>query len=146
MSDFRLYPLPESKLDVISNIVKLAHMENNLGERCSVEEAMERLVQGYAARCAAVYVDDLSAPSSCLILWGGSLIVVEVLLLYLAPELRADREARSVMRNTASNYARLNGADFVLGSSRANATDEWLSKLWLDDGFSETETFYVKKL
>lgn len=148
---FRLYPLPQSKLENLRSLFEQAQKEMNLAERGDVQAGLERIDAGYISRSMAVYVDDVEKPSHCIVLatWPGIVtkgLLVAVILIYSLPEARGNTEAINVMMSTIENFAKLNGAECILGSSWKYLGARPIDSLWTSHGYVEQETTYVKLL
>lgn len=151
MSSFRLYPLPQSKLESIRPLLACAQEEMNLKERGDIQVCFERIEAGYVSRSMAVYVDNVEDPKHCLILatWPGIVtkgLLVAVILIYSMPNFRGDQEIVSTMMRTIENFAQIHGADSILGSSWKYLGARPIDSLWTSHGYVEQETTYVKIL
>ncbi len=150
MSDFRLYPVPQSQLGVLAKLLESARKEMKMEKRSDVGYTLARVEDGYSTRSMAAYVDSLESPKHCLILatWPGivtSGMVAVVVLIYSLPQERSPETAK-VMMQTVENFARLNGANSILGSSWLYGCDKPIDSLWKSNGYVEQETTYVKLL
>jgi len=148
---FRLYPLTESKIDNISEIVRSAHAELKLGSRATVKSSLDSVKAGYASRSMAVYVDSVEQPKHCLVLAtmpgiATDGLLVAVILIYSLPEHRADPSVTKAMMETIENYSKLNGASCILGSSWKFGGTKGIDALWKANGYVPQETVYVKLL
>lgn len=151
MSDFRLYPVPQSKLGCIEPLFKAAAKEMGLSKRVDPLYSLARLEEGYDNRSLAAYVDSLESPSHCLILsnYQGQVLkgtIAFVRLIYSLPEKRGDRGIIKTMMATIENYARLHGAISVSGSSWKLSGGLHIDALWKSFGYTEQEVIYTKQL
>lgn len=150
MSDFKLYPLPQSKLHIIRDLLVTAREELH-GEHSDVDEFLSAVKHGYSNKRMGVYVDDLVSPKHVLVLalMPGIVIkgmLVTVLLIYSRPEFRGRKEVTSAMMLTIDNYAAFNGATAILGSAWKYKSSNGIDSLWLSNGYEIQETVYVKTL
>lgn len=151
MSDFRLYPVPQSKLNCIESLCRSATREMGMSKLTDVAYSLARLEEGYNARVLAAYVDDLESPKHCLVMsqYQGITvkgIVAAVRLIYSLPEHRGDREVIKVIMETIESYARIHGAVTVSGSSWKLTGNLHIDELWKSFGYEEQEIIYTKKL
>ena len=151
MSDFRLYPVPETKLDVLRGIFKQRIAEAKLTERSTVESCMESLKKGYELRYMAAYVDDVEDPQCCLIMahFPGMAtlgLMAHIALIYVCPKQRGKLEILNTLLSTAENYAKLNGAVYVAGTSWIYRGCKGTDEMWKSHGYEAQETIYVKPL
>lgn len=147
----RLYPLPHSKLENARAIFTKAHGELKTQPKATIEQAMASVAKGYENRTVAVYVDDIENPKHCLAvaLVPGFLVeglMVVCLLIYSVPEERGKTEPLDALHLTLENYARIHGAETILGSSWIYRGSRGIDAMWKDRGFEPQETTYVKLL
>lgn len=146
-----LKPLRQNQLDCLDPLIAARLAESNLLDRSTVESAKANLIRGYEARYMGAYVDDVENPKYCLIMatfpgMATSDLMAQIVLIYVSPEVRGDVEALNIMVNTAENYARLNGASSLTGSSWLFRGSEDIGSIWKHYGFEIQETTYVKIL
>lgn len=148
---FRLYPLPQSKIPVLREIIKARIEESNLTERSNVDDCLVKLDKGYDARYMAAYVDNVQDPKCCLIMshfpgMATSGVLAHITLVYVAPEKRGDIETINVILATAENYAKFHKADTLVGTSWLYRGSKGTDDMWKRKGFEPQETIYVKHL
>jgi hypothetical protein len=146
-----LKPVPESRLDVIRPLLQSSIEESGLAELSDVNDLMAKIQRGYGNRCMGVYVDDLEKPQHLLILahmpgLATKALAAFILRIYTLPEARGDTAAFDVMLATAENYARLHGAESLMGSSWIFRGARDISALWKHYGFEPQENTFVKYL
>lgn len=151
MSEFRLYPVPESKLDILKGMIEKRIVESNLVGRSSVEECLASLQRGYDMRYMAAYVDNLEEPKSCLIMShfpGVSTfgLMAHITLIYVSPKQRGKLNIVKTLIETAENYAKLCGAMSVVGTSWVYKGSRGTDELWLRNGYEIQEKVYIKNL
>lgn len=151
MSNFRLYPMPQSKFMNLRELLDTAAKEMNLTERSSWDAWLQRMNAGYAAQYMAIYVDDVETPKHVLILanWPGMVTkgtLTAVVLIYSHPEQRGDPKTAATLMHTIENYARINGSTSILGSSWTYLGNRPIDSLWKAYGYVEQEITYVKLL
>lgn len=147
----RLYPLPHSKLANARPIFAQAHSELTMQPKATLDQAMSSVEKGYENRTVAVYVDDIEKPKHCLALAlvPGFLVeglMVVVLLIYSTPEERGNKEALDALHFTLENYARIHGAETIIGSSWKYKGSRGIDAMWKSRGYEEQEVTYVKLL
>jgi hypothetical protein len=150
MSNFKLYPVPQSKLYIVKDLLTKAKDELK-NDRADVDESLAAVENGYTNKRMGVYVDDLVSPKHCLILalmpgLATKGMLVTVLLIYSVPEERGRADIIDAMMFTIDNYATLNGATDILGSSWKYKGARGIDSLWLSRGYEIQETVYVKTL
>jgi hypothetical protein len=148
---FRLYPLPQSKIPVLREILKARLIESNLQERSDADDCLVKVDKGYGARVMAAYVDDVQNPKCCLVMShfpsiATSGTLAHISLVYVAPEKRGDLEVVKVILTTAENYAKFHQADTLAGTSWLYRGSKSTDALWKRNGFEIQETIYVKHL
>ena len=146
-----LKPVPQSKIGIVKPLLASSIEESNLKDLSDVDDLMAKLNRGYDTRCMGIYVDDLDAPKHLLIMShmpGLALkaTVAFVLRIYSLPEARGDTSAVDVMMATAENYARLNGAEAIMGSAWIYRGALDISPLWKFYGFEPMENTFLKQL
>lgn len=146
-----LKPLRRDQFDILKPLLKHRLAESNIDKVTSPEYVISKLESFYDMRSAGVYVDNDEAPKHCLIMThfpGGLIdgIVAFVNLIYTIPEARGDAEAMEVMLRTAENYARLNGATTISGSSWILGGSKGTDAMWTKDGYVPQETVFIKRL
>lgn len=148
---FRLYPLPQSKIPILRDIVKSRIEESNLTDRSNVDDCLVKLDRAYDGRVGAAYVDDVQSPKCCLIMTHfPGVVTTEILahisLVYVAPEQRGNLRVVNTILTTAENYAKFHQADTLIGSSWLYRDSKSTDELWKRHGFEIQETIYVKHL
>ena len=99
---FRLYPLPESKLDNIRPLFDKMDAEMVTPKLANVDHVMRSVRAGYDSRTLSVFVDDVQEPKHGVMLttvpsiWMEGLSVA-VLWIYSTPEERGDKEKLDAM-------------------------------------------------
>lgn len=146
-----LVPLRKDQLDCLRAIIQTRLEESNLTTLTSVDFIIAKLASFYGMRCAGAYVDDVDSPKHCLLMthFPSSLIhgtVAYVSLIYSLPSARGNAEDAQVLFNTAENYARLNGAIAVSGSSWTFRGSKGTDALWKSQKYEVQETVYLKTL
>lgn len=151
MSEFRLYPVPQSKLDNLTEICTRVGSEMN-PLRAKDAKSMIALLHGfYTQGMMDVYVDDLENPSHMLVMsltpsiWNND-IVATVLLIYSYPEARGDIDVLKAFMRTYTGYAMLKGATAISGSSWVLNGHKGTDAIWKADKFDHSETVYTKYL
>jgi hypothetical protein len=149
MSNFRLYPVPESKLSVVEALIEQAFSETPQQPRATLRRAKEQLRNGYGSHTMAAYVDNLSSAKHCLILMHvpgflteGTTVVT--LLVYSVPEERGPLEYVNTFHRTIDNFVFAKGANTSLGSSRLLDKSRGIESFWKAGGYKEQETTFVK--
>jgi hypothetical protein len=145
-----LKPLKREQFDCLVPILQRRLEESGIADITSPEYAISKLESAYDMRAAGVYVDDEKSPKHCLIMShfpGGMFegVVAYINLIYTVPEERGDGASMKTMLRTAENYARLNGARFLQGSSwmrGGKSTDS----MWLEDGYILQEKTFIKPI
>ncbi len=153
MSNFRLYPVPQSQLSCVEKLLETARQESGpkMQKRMDVKYTLARVEDGYDSRRMAVYVDSLENPNHCLILahWPGIMTkedLVAVLLIYSSPEHRGNPEAVKTLLDTIESYAKISGADAVVGGAWLYDYDVNIESLWKSRGYVDQEKVFVKML
>ena len=151
MSDFKLLPVPESLVDNVELLFHQAHAEMVMPAKATVKQAMASMRQGYANKTLGIYVDHVVNPKHCLVLahvpgvlMEGKMVVV--LLIYSTPEERGRKDILDAMHLTIDNYARLNGAETIIGSSWIYRGSRGIDAMWKSRGYEPQETIYHKSL
>lgn len=147
----KLLPLPEDKFDCLLPALQARVAEANLQQRTSAETILKTLRATYATRCAGAYVDSFENPRHVLIMThfpGADVLGLQAFIsfLYVAPEVRGNKDNLDDMFAAAANYAKLNGADILMGSSWIYRGAKASDLLWRSAGFEPQETVYVKHL
>jgi len=125
--------------------------EANLVGKTTVEHCLAKLEEGYNARSMGAYVDSLESPSCCLIMAHFPGVVMMgtsafILFAYASPEKRGTPGLFESIVSTAENYAKLNGASSVFGSSWLYKGCRGIDSLWKASGYEIQESVYVKHL
>jgi GNAT superfamily N-acetyltransferase len=146
-----LKPLRSQDFGCLNEIFAKRIEESNLQERSSVDYALRSLERGYAGRYMGAYVDDFEKPTCCLIMshfpgMSTSGVVAFINLIYIDPEHRGRSETAKVLMQTAENYARLNSANVLIGTSWLYRGSKGSDSFWQSRGFEVQETQYVKHL
>lgn len=146
-----LKPLRKEQFDCLRLLLQTRLEESNLTERTSVDFILSKLETLYGMHSAGAYVDDFDSPKHCLLMthFPSSLVpgvVAYVSLIYSMPEARGDAKAVDVLFETAENYARLNGAIAVSGSSWIFRGSKGTDALWKSRKYEAQETVYLKTL
>jgi hypothetical protein len=147
----RLFPLLPDQFDCLIPLLAERLEESKLTAFSSPEYLLKKLTDLYSIRSAGVYVDDVTDPRHCLIMThfpGMTLdrVVATINLIYTRPAFRGDTQAVDALYKTAENYARLNGADVLQGSSWLFDGSKRTDALWTKLGFSLQSVSYVKML
>lgn len=145
-----LKPLRKEQFPCLTEIFKQRIIESNLQDRTTIEDLFRNLSLGYDSRTMGAYVDDVEKPNHCLIMSHFPGVVVNgimayISLIYSTPEHRSTENAAVLLR-TAENYARLNGASMLLGSSWVYRGSQDTGLFWVHNGFEVQETAYIKHL
>jgi hypothetical protein len=147
----KIYPLPQAKLPNIQKLLEKADSELVSQKGTTVEHVMASVERGYGNRTVGVYVDDVDNPLHCLVLalvpgfYVEGLMVV-VLLIYSMPEERGNKEALDALHLTIENYAKIHGAETILGSSWIYRGSRGIDAMWKARGYEAQEIAYVKLL
>jgi hypothetical protein len=112
---------------------------------------MGNLEKGYEGKYMGAYVDRIENPEVVLIIshFPGMTtfnIVAYINLIYVAPSKRGDVSVVGVLLKTSENYAKLNGADSLVGTSWIYRGSEDTSKMWIANGFEVQEKIFIKHL
>jgi hypothetical protein len=151
MSNFRLYPVPESKLDNLKPILKKVAEDFDASRFKSPDVILQFLNAGYVNRSIDVYVDDVENPNHLLILakvpslWYNDMGVT-VLLIFTVPEKRGDINILQTMLRTAESYAVIHGADYISGSSWVYRGHKGTDVIWKANDYTLAETVFTKHL
>lgn len=146
-----LKPLRKDQFDCLRSILQARLEESNLTTRTSVDFILTNLEATYGLHRAGAYVDDFDAPKHCLIIshFPSALThgtVAYINLIYSLPSARGNPEDVKVLFDTAENYARLNGAIAVSGSSWIFRGAKGTDTLWKSQKYEVQETVYLKTL
>lgn len=146
-----LKPLRKDQFDCLRSILKIRLEESNLSTLTTVDFILRKLETLYGMHSAGAYVDDFDSPKHCLLMthFPSSLVpgvVAYISLIYSIPEERGDTKAVDVLFETAENYARLNGAIAVSGSSWIFRGSKGTDALWKSRKYEAQETVYLKTL
>jgi len=147
---FRLYPLPESKLDNIRPLFDEAHSEMEAPKLANVDQVMRSVHAGYEGRTLALYVDDINSPKHGVMLTTVPSILMEglsviVLWIYSTPEERGNKEKLDVMHTLIDTFAQVNMAGSVIGSSWVYGGSRGIDKMWEAYGYQRQENTYIKE-
>lgn len=147
----KLFPLPHTQLENVRPIFTKAHVELTMQPKATIQQAMFSVERGYENRTVAIYVDNIDAPKHCLALAlvPGFLVegfMVVVLLIYSVPEERGNKEALDAMHLTLENYAKIHGAETIIGSSWKYKGSRGIDAMWKSRGYEQQEVTYVKLL
>jgi len=147
----RLYPLLPEQFAVLKPILAERLKESHLDKVTTPEIIIEKLTHLYSIRSAGVYVDDVKDPKHVLgmthfpSLWGKG-VDATISLIYTRPAFRGNQEHVDTLYRTAENYARLNGASTLTGSSWLLDGSKRTDALWEKHGFSLQSITYTKSL
>ena len=146
-----LKPVRESEFDCLREAFALRLSESNMSEFGGVDDLLVKLRQGYARQCLGAYVDNVEKPQHVLVMghFPGFLTqgsFASIILVYSIPEARGDTSAVDVMIATAENYARLNGAEYLLGTSWVYRGSADIDALWKFYDFEPRERVFIKNL
>lgn len=150
MSDFRLYPVPQNKLSCIERLLNAATKEMGMSNHTNVPYSLARLEDGYDTRSAAAYVDNLEDPKHCIVITyvPGMIrngVVAFFRLIYSLPDVRSPK-IQKILIETGENFARLNGAVSISGSSWKLTSKRDIGPIWKTEGYTEQEVIYTKQL
>lgn len=151
MSEFKLYPVPESKRHIALPLAQMHMSEINRPKIFSMDCVRQLLEDAYANRSGGVYVDDLENPKHLLGMVAykpliSNQILAEIVTVYSPPEQRGDSNIMKVMIQTAENFAKMHGAVAVLGASWKYEGSRGIDAIWKRLGYTETQTTYIKEL
>ena len=146
-----LKPLRKDQFECLRSILQARLEEANLTTFTSVDFVLAKLETTYGMHCAGAYVDDFDAPKHCLIIshFPSTLIpgtVAYINLIYSLPSARGNPEDVKVLFDTAENYARLNGAIAISGSSWVFRGSKGTDALWKSHKYEAQEITYLKTL
>lgn len=146
-----LKPLLPEQFDCLKPLLAERLKECKLSKLSSPEYIIQKLNDFYAIRSAGVYVDDVKDPKHCLIMTHFSGVAVDRLLatislIYTRIGHRGNQANVDTLYATAENYARLNGADILTGSSWLFDGSKRTDALWEKHGFAVESINYVKTL
>jgi hypothetical protein len=146
-----LKPLKRNQLGCLRQVLIERIKEANLTERSNVDHCISNLEKGYEGKFMGAYVDKVEDPEVVLIMshFPGVAtlnLVACINLIYVVPSKRGDTSTLAVLLRTAENYARMNGADSVLGTSWVYRGAEDTSKVWLGNGYEPQEKIFIKHL
>jgi hypothetical protein len=147
----KLYPLLPEQFDCLIPLLAERLEECKLSTLSSPEYILGKLKDFYSIRSAGAYVDDTNDPKHCLIMLHFPGVAVDrmlatISLIYTRIGHRGDPANVDVLFTTAENYARLNGADLLNGSSWLFDGSKRTDALWEKRGFTVESINYVKKL
>jgi len=146
-----LKPLKREQLTCLIDILQKRIAESKLETRSTLSDAIKTLERGYDGRFMGAYVDDFDDPKHCLIMahfpgMATKDVLANICLIYSAPEERGNPENTTVLLQTAENYARMNSATSVVGTSWIYRGCKDSGPFWKANGFEVQETAYVKFL
>jgi len=147
----KLEPLPLNQLAKVEQVFIKAHAEHTLQHKATVEQAMRSMAVGYERRNTSIYMDDFDSPKHCLVLCHVPGVLVEglmviVMLIYTVPEERGNKESLNLLHQTIENYARIHGAETIIGSSWEYKGSRGIGPMWEAQGYEKQEITYVKLL
>lgn len=147
----KLIPLTEDKFDCLRPALEARITESNLQDRSNPDKAIRMLRAAYGTRCAGAYVDNTEDPKHVLIMMhfpGVDTFGLQAMIsvLYIAPEERGNAANLATMLSAAENYAKINGAEYITGSSWTYRGAKASDSLWRANGFEPQETVYIKKI
>lgn len=122
-----------------------------MSDRTYVGNLFTKLERGYTNRSMAAFVDDLENPRAALIMSLFEGLVTDdnyanIILIYVTPELRGDKNYGDALMKTAEAFARKAGANFLLGTSWLYKGSKGIDWFWKKRGFEPQETIYIKQL
>lgn len=147
----KLHPIPQNKLINLAEIFKRRVEESHIEKRTTVGDLLLKLGRGYDNRMMAAYADDIDNPKACLIMSVFPGLVTDdnyanIILAYVVPELRGNKEYGDALIQVAEGYAKFHKASRLMASSwlynGSKGIDGWLKK----HGFAPQETIYVKEV
>ena len=146
-----LKPLKKNQLACLRTVLQKRIKESNLQVRSTVDLCLFNIERGYDGKYAGAYVDDAENPEVVLIMthFPGTAtfnMMAFINLIYVNPEKRGDPETLKVLLRTAENYAKMNGADCLVGTSWIYRGAEDTSKMWTTAGFEPQEKIFIKHL
>lgn len=147
----RLYPLPESKLDVVWPLLDRVAEEMDTPKLASADQLKQSIARGYENKIMAVYVDNLESPKHCLVLSVTPAVIYEGLvamvhLVYSVPEERGLPDMTAAMHRTIENYAKFHKAGLILAASWKYGNSRPIDQFWTARGYQTQETLYVKEV
>lgn len=146
-----LKPLKKTQLGCLRQVLTERIRESNIEKRSTVDFCFSGMDRGYDGKYMGAYVDDAAEPTVALVMshFPGMAtfnLLAFINLIYVKPERRGDPKVLEVLLRTAENYAKLNGADTLVGSSWLYRGSEDSSKMWERNGFEIQEKIYIKHL
>ena len=146
-----LKPLKKNQLSNLKKVFADRIKESNLQLRSTPELCLFNAERGYDGKYLGAYADNIEDPKVVLIMthFPGMAtfnMMAFVNLLYVEKSMRGDPEVVKVLLRTAENYAKLNGADAVVGTSWIYRGARDTSKMWTDAGFEPQEKIFIKHL
>jgi hypothetical protein len=146
-----LKPLKKNQLSSLKKVFADRIKESNLQMRSTPELCLFNAERGYDGKYLGAYADSVEDPKVVLIMthFPGMAtfnMMAFINLIYIVPEKRGDADVVEVLLRTAENYARLNGADSVIGTSWIYRGAKDTSKMWIDAGFEPQEKIFIKHL
>lgn len=146
-----LKPLKKNQLGNLKRVFADRIKESKLQLRSTPELCLFNAERGYDGKYLGAYADNIEEPKVVLIMthFPGMAtfnMMAFINLLYVDESLRGDPEIVKVLLRTAENYAKLNGADSVVGTSWIYRGCKSTSKMWLSAGFEPQEEIFIKHL
>lgn len=146
-----LKPLLPPQFDCLKPLLAEGLEESGLVGMSSPDYIIKKLTELYNIRSAGAYADSVESPKHCLIMTHfPSLLTDEVVAtihrIYTRKAFRGNPEDVDVLYSTAENYARLNGATTLVGSSWLFNGSKRTDALWTSKGYKLQSVNYVKIL
>lgn len=146
-----LKPLKKTQLGCLRKIFAERIKESKITHRSTPEFCLFSAEKGYDGKYLGAYADNIEEPKVVLIMthFPGMAtfnLMAYVNLIYVAPDKRGDTSVVEVLIRTAENYAKLNGADSVVGTSWIYRGCKDTSRMWTEAGFEPQEKIFIKHL
>lgn len=143
-----LITLKREEISCLISIITNRLKEANLTESSDILRTIEFIQGGYDCRFMGAYVDSIEDPKIALVLTHYPDIfsyttTCSIALIYVAPELRGKPNNFSELIRISKNYARLNNAKRLIGSSWVFRNAPSISKLFEKEGFEIQEVTYT---
>lgn len=152
MSDFRMVPLPFSKLE---NLIPLLHERfEELAEKhrlVSKDKLHDSLKEGYATGAMDCYVNDVENPTHMLVVmrvmefWDNP-PTLYVQAVYISRKCRGDKEALKSIVDAIETYAKFYGIRVIVTGAHCNDEGEPISLVWEKSGFKRAQITYTKTI
>lgn len=146
-----LKPLLPDQFDCLKPLLEERLKESGLSKLSNPDYVLKRVKDLYSIRSAGAYVDDFRNPKHCLIMTHFPSMLIDditasISLIYTRPEFRGNPEDVEVLYSTAENYARLNGAKTITGSSWLLGGGKRDDKPWNEREYALQSVSYIKML